>query len=238
MNETKHRPGQFVKSTKPVPEVPFCACGCGLKVNPPTERHRYRMPTFRKGHSRRGKGWAETLPANVPLGFCECGCGRKTPIVRKSYPELRLFKGHPRPYIPGHRGRLSAEIKHLSPTEAAYIAGIVDGEGTIHFAKTGRYIRVTVANTDFGLLAWLTSTCGGTVQRNHAPALKTNGIEYRKLCGTWVVGSWQSVRELLTQIAPFMLVKKEKAERALELIQEWHLTPRDPESPRRRRTRT
>ncbi len=63
----------------------------------------------------------------------------------------------------------------LSDTEAAYAAGIVDGEGSIYFSRN-RKSRwpspvVSVASTDRELLEWLRSRVGGSIieKRTYQP---------------------------------------------------------------------
>jgi len=50
----------------------------------------------------------------------------------------------------------------LSPTDAAYIAGIVDGEGSIVLCRRRSTVTlmVLVTNTDFALLRWLQTMIG------------------------------------------------------------------------------
>ena len=94
------------------------------------------------------------------------------------------------------------------------MAAFIDGEGCIRAkARTGRaafpYLHVT--NTDARLMNWLLDTFGGTVS-THRPA---NG-RYRTRY------DWQakqsSLREILTQCLPFLLLKREQAEVALALL--------------------
>lgn len=55
----------------------------------------------------------------------------------------------------------------MTNEEAAYVAGIIDGEGTITLtrmhAKEYRRPVITVASTDLELLLYLKSLCGGYV---------------------------------------------------------------------------
>ena len=53
-------------------------------------------------------------------------------------------------------------IRELSDTEAAYLAGIVDGEGTITLTRTHRGERrrpvVSISSTELSLLQYVRST--------------------------------------------------------------------------------
>ena len=64
---------------------------------------------------------------------------------------------------------------NFSDTEAAYAAGILDGEGSIQFTRIRRSRwpspTVSVASTDRELLEWLRSRVGGTIiqKRTYKP---------------------------------------------------------------------
>lgn len=115
-------------------------------------------------------------------------------------------------------------VRKLLETDAAYIAGIVDGEGTIsllrHHAGEFRRPVVSVANTDYALLQYLLDTIGAgritnkrTAKRHHTPSF------------TFVVYSRQALA-LLEQITPFL--RTYKRARAELLLQSYlALTPRN-----------
>jgi hypothetical protein len=112
----------------------------------------------------------------------------------------------------------------LSPTDAAYLAGLVDGEGTISLtrrhARDQRQLVMSVANTEKQILDWiLTRTGVGKItrkrisQQHHTPSY------------TYSVGNRQAL-DLLEQIAPFLQsCKKERAELVLDAYV--RLTPRN-----------
>lgn len=56
------------------------------------------------------------------------------------------------------------KVKTLNVEEAAYLAGIVDGEGTITLASKNkgqnRRLAITVSNTDRELLEWILKVVG------------------------------------------------------------------------------
>jgi hypothetical protein len=97
-------------------EARICACGCGRPI-PPNLRHRYRPPTYLKGHvspaakaarlraAQAGKQSKRLRPPpgwRVPSGVCECGCGQPTdtaPITRR---ERDQYAGFPMRYVSGH----------------------------------------------------------------------------------------------------------------------------------------
>lgn len=72
-------------------------------------------------------------------------------------------------------------LNQLSETEAAYLAGIIDGEGTITFTKTHRGENrrpvVSISSTELPLLLYVRSVIGAgritnkrRAQSNHSPS--------------------------------------------------------------------
>jgi len=92
--------------------------------------------------------------------------------------------------------------KTLPPVIAAYIAGLVDGEGTItlsrRHANERRHLVVSIVSTERGILEWVLHETGAgkltskrTVSPKHAPSF------------TFSVSNRQAL-ELLRQVAPFL----------------------------------
>lgn len=95
--------------------------------------------------------------------------------------------------------------------DIAYLAGIIDGEGTIYigFDKTrGYHLRFYVVNTDKRLIDWLKTTFGGSVYSRKS--LK-NPNWRRKY-------EWINVNpeDMLPEILPFLKIKKEQAMLAIK----------------------
>ncbi len=119
---------------------------------------------------------------------------------------------------------MSNGVRKLSDTNAAYIAGVIDGEGTIsllrHHGGEQRRPVVSVANTDYALLQYLLLTIGAgritnkrIAQLHHTPS------------GTFVIYSRQALA-LLEQVTPFLRTyKRERAELLLHSYRA--LTPRN-----------
>jgi len=111
-------------------------------------------------------------------------------------------------------------VLHLigSVEERAYLAGILDGEGTFVIRrgvdkKTGRiYFQaiVRVVNTSRDLIAWLRETFGGNVVRvqdrrpNHKPYWH------------WTLDGGPRVASVIRQSLPYLRVKRPQAEVLLE----------------------
>lgn len=106
--------------------------------------------------------------------------------------------------------------KKLSETDAAWLAGFVDGEGTIASARGGRggrYItwKLSVPNTHYGSLQHcLDVTNVGSI----TPRM---GIgDNRKPIWHWQVFSQANIASILRQILPYLVIKREAALRFLE----------------------
>lgn len=112
----------------------------------------------------------------------------------------------------------------LAPDDAGYVAGIIDGEGTItlsrRHARDQRQLVVSVSSTERPILEWVRKQVGAgkitgkrTVSDRHNPGL------------TYTVSNRQAL-DLLRQIAPRLRsYKRARAELVLERYAE--LTPRN-----------
>jgi hypothetical protein len=116
------------------------------------------------------------------------------------------------------------EVLSLSPTEAAYIAGLIDGEGTITLsrkhASEQRQLVVSISSTERPLLDFVLRSVGAgkvTSKRTSKPH-HALGLTYA-LCNRQALA-------LLEQIAPFLQSYKSKRAR-LVLNNYVRLTPRN-----------
>lgn len=116
------------------------------------------------------------------------------------------------------------EVK-LTELQTAYLAGIVDGEGTISMTKernlTGdrklRFrVHLTVRNTSMDLVGWLVAFVGGQVNPTY-PKSNRHKTSYR----VW----WpeKSAELIVKAILPYLAVKKTQAELFLRYreVQKW-----------------
>ena len=104
----------------------------------------------------------------------------------------------------------------------AYLAGIVDGEGTISVRfypkRNERSIAIQVGNTSSKLLNYLYDTFGGTIDRGY----KTKG---NKLFRLWKVAGSIICKRFLIGLKPYLVIKEDQAETALEFIKSFrHVT--------------
>lgn len=102
----------------------------------------------------------------------------------------------------------------LAPTELAYLAGIIDGEGCVSLqVRKGRYVTPTIqiTNTDRRLTDWLLDHIdGGSVYRR--PGYK----EGHKPTYLWRCAG-RIARGVLGDVRPFLLLKGEQADVVLSL---------------------
>jgi LAGLIDADG-like domain len=115
-------------------------------------------------------------------------------------------------------------VKMLSEVEAAYVAGIIDGEGTITLTRTHRGENrrpvVSISSTELQLLTYVRSVVGaGRITR------KMRTREHHSPSFAYCITSRQAL-QLLRRAAPFL--RTYKSARASLLLQEYHLvTPRN-----------
>ena len=105
-------------------------------------------------------------------------------------------------------------VSKLSAEDAAYLAGLIDGEGTIALTRlhvtANRQLHVSISSTEQALVQWTLDTVGvGKITRKtvasplHAPGL------------TYAIANRQAL-ELLRQITPHLRsYKRRRAELAL-----------------------
>ncbi len=116
----------------------------------------------------------------------------------------------------------------LTETEKAYLAGLVDGEGCIHIGKraskntpTPGYtlmLIISQSNGDF-LKYWMDRVGLGSLHYQEGPS-RGSGIKdkYRVNCRrayAWHIHS-AGAGELIKEILPYLILKREQAELAIE----------------------
>ena len=116
------------------------------------------------------------------------------------------------------------EVKKLSSLEAAYIAALIDGEGTItlsrHNKSKYRRLEIAISNIDLKLLKWVKNSIGvGQIM----PKRPHN--DRQTMCYTYKICNRQAFN-LLTQISSHLKTYKRK--RAELILKNYiNLTPRN-----------
>lgn len=109
-------------------------------------------------------------------------------------------------------------VKEMLPTDAAWLAGLIDGEGTIGVYKNsnghgGRFVQYTlqVVNTHVGALRRCRKISGvGSVN----PKWRA---KQHKPCWAWKVSSQRDIIAVLEQVLPHLTIKLPQARRSLRL---------------------
>lgn len=103
------------------------------------------------------------------------------------------------------------EMRRLSQTEAAWIAGFLDGEGSVmlYRRETAVALRVTAANTHRPTLERLVALCGcGSIVR-------WRSLKKEHKDSYWWQLNAEGAAALLHQILPYLVTKKAQAELAI-----------------------
>lgn len=103
----------------------------------------------------------------------------------------------------------------------AYLAGIIDGEGSIMLWKSkaspslrGQFnLRVNITSTDKILIEWLYENFGGHCYECNAPSRKAN--PHWKKQFIWTVAR-PKLLDFLKEIHPFLVIKKDRCEVAIK----------------------
>ena len=116
-------------------------------------------------------------------------------------------------------------MRTMTPTESAYIGGIIDGEGCIEFKWANRIrrdrkgtptyrtliVRLEVPQVDKRLIDYLMEiTKEGTRDIKRYPKHPTHQDQHR-----WRVG-YHGVYRVLKQVYPYLIVKKEKSKLVID----------------------
>ena len=114
------------------------------------------------------------------------------------------------------------KMKNYTIAQLAYLAGIVDGEGSIYIGnfssnpKTGNAYYQTnmeVTNTDESLISWLVDNFGG---RSYAYTDKQTPKTSRKPVFRWII-SGDSLTELCHLMLPYLIVKIRQCEIMIQM---------------------
>jgi hypothetical protein len=116
------------------------------------------------------------------------------------------------------------EVKALNQVDAAYIAGLIDGEGTVTLSRRhrseNRQLVVSISNTDHPLLEYVLDSVGAGKITNKKTYQSHHTASY-----TFTISNRQALK-LLEQILPYL--KTYKAKRSDIILRDYiRLTPRN-----------
>ena len=97
----------------------------------------------------------------------------------------------------------------------AYLAGIVDGEGTIDIREKKGVYNIRIHNTSRELIEWLKNEFGGLVTGDHDKRNRRFGYKKSYI---WISSRAIDTFNLLKALYPFLIVKKERAKKGLEIL--------------------
>ena len=109
---------------------------------------------------------------------------------------------------------LAAAVRDVM--EEAYLAGIFDGEGSV-FQNEGRW-RVSVTNGHYRTLERFKENFGGSITE------RKREKEHHAQCWSWN-GSGSAAQRMASALLPFLEIKREQVERAVEA--NWGLAKKD-----------
>jgi hypothetical protein len=113
--------------------------------------------------------------------------------------------------------RFKISFPLLIATDAAYLAGILDGEGSI--VTQDNLWRLSVSNTHKPLIDWLAGFGHCSIVHHRKP--RTNpSFKTQKPSWDWILCRQGDVAYCLFQIAPYMIIKRERAHTAIRGITE------------------
>lgn len=117
-------------------------------------------------------------------------------------------------------------IRRMTPEECAWLAGVIDGEGSIglyNYGKQGRRVMVQVTNTNEAFVAKVRMVvgAGSSVMRCYYTSKLANNPRKLPVYQWGLKGSIRCV-EVLKQIVPYLIIKREKA---LNIIKEIESNP-------------
>ena len=120
----------------------------------------------------------------------------------------------------GHHSPRTIKIP-TNPAIIGYIAGLMDGEGSIVRENLNGWsrhacVRLSICNSSPELIQWLQTELGGHVQwRERSSSLST------KPCANWRIGGYMDVYLLLRLILPYLRIPKKiaQAKEALAFVE-------------------
>lgn len=134
--------------------------------------------------------------------------GERNPFYgRKHTPETRArLNSILRQYDGQRRLKINRRaLKNFSEIDAAYLAAMIDGEGSIAFRKG--YPQVVVYNTCEALMFWLIQHIGGS--------WRETSVVGRVPVLAWSVQGAADIHYCLTRVRPHLIIKPDRADHVL-----------------------
>lgn len=169
---------------------------------------------LRKGRCQRCYQYWRRTGREHPVTILKCRCG-KCLICRNRESARRRYNGFVYTSMAVGRFAQSEIVIPNEPTVVAYLAGLIDGEGSINRSsnsRSGKNWRIQIAMTDEAVIRWLGDVLGGSVteRKRQRPHHKRNW--------RWLLMRQSEVLELLRAVLPYLRVKHDHAERVMQEI--------------------
>ena len=101
------------------------------------------------------------------------------------------------------------------PAVLGYIAGMFDGECNLYMRKEASIgVRVAIYSTTAEVIDWFAAQVGGNVRWDHNRTRRRGW----KPIGSWEVYRARDAHALLTALLPYLIIKRDVAVKALELL--------------------
>lgn len=110
---------------------------------------------------------------------------------------------------------------NLSETDKAYIAGFLDGEGSICLSKPKNrrtpHPLITLCNTHFGVMNWISKKL--ELRETAIYTYPEDTIRNHKIKYAVTIGRQAKIKEILENVFPYLIIKKRQAELMLEYLE-------------------
>ena len=102
----------------------------------------------------------------------------------------------------------------ITQEDMAYVAGLIDGEGTLLKQKNGKYYQavVRITNTNLDMLKFVQGKFGGIIL---GPYDKGGNIPQH----IWQISWYKGCELFLRMIEPYLIEKKDMAKELIEFMQ-------------------
>ena len=113
------------------------------------------------------------------------------------------------------------DLRKLMIAQNSYFAGIIDGEGSILFNKDKPKTNpaILVANTDFRVIEWIRKVFAPKGLKITYRVRKKDNPKWKDVYQLHIHGI-KNVYDILRAIEPYLVIKKEKAQQAIEFLKE------------------
>ena len=117
------------------------------------------------------------------------------------------------------------EIRKFTPTEAAWLAGVVDGEGSIglyDYGREGKRVQIQMGNTNKAFVEEMKRIIGGIGSTVYRTKFSKGGKEPhigRKPMFHYTLKGSLRCYFVLKQVIPYLIIKKEKAQSIINKLE-------------------